>query len=140
MEAWKRLRKGPSSTNPTPGRLSQLTISKILSRKLAASAQKFCHSRPWRRYRGSKDNHHTFGSNGRNYILYGNIGLSYACTSRRVALLDTGVGTNFVRENKLPDGVETQMSTGLLSNICNAYKNPLQMLGIVKLHVPLSST
>lgn len=99
-----------------------------------------CHSHPEWRYRDSNDGRRIFVSTCRNYKVYANIDPSFTCTRRLVAIPDTGAGPNFVRESELPDRFETQLSTGLLPNICNAYRNPLQMLGIVKPHVLLGNT
>lgn len=59
---------------------------------------------------------------------------------RLVFILDTGAGPNFIRKSELPTGLETQLSTKPLPNICDANKNPLQMLGVIKLRVHLGHT
>lgn len=113
---------------------------KVLFTKLHPSGQELRQSRPWRRYRDRKEDHRKLVSTGPNYKVYADVGLSYACTRLLRTLFDTGAGHSFVRENELSDGRETKMSTESLPIICDAKKNPLQMLGIVKLHVLLSTT
>lgn len=58
--------------------------------------KKLCHSRPWPRYRDSKDGRLIFLSAGRNYKPNANIGLDYSCTHYLVTILVTGAGPNFI--------------------------------------------
>lgn len=50
-----------------------------------------------------------------------------------VIILDTENEPIFISRNKLLAKFETQISTGLLPNICDANENLLGMLSIIKL-------
>lgn len=138
--AGKGLRKGPSSTTPTPSGLSQLTNQRVLSKKLVSLGQELCHSHSWQRYQDSKDDRHIFVSTGRNCKVDADIGLNYTCKRRFVAIIKTEAGTNFIPKNKLPDRFETKMSTRPLQYLFDTSHNLLQTIRIVKMPVLLSWT
>lgn len=97
--------------------------------------QELCHSRPWKTYQDCKDSRRMPVSKGRNYNVYADVGLDCICIHRLENTLETGAGPNFVIESELSTGFETKLSTGPLSNIDKASKNPLLILPIIKFQV-----
>ena len=75
----------------------------------------------------------------RNYKVYADIGVDTRLLSRRVAILDTGAGPNFIHRDALPPDVEV-LKQGQLPSIADANNRPLSMSGRVDLFVQLGYT
>ena len=75
----------------------------------------------------------------RNYNVYADIGVDTRLLSRRVAILDTGAGPNFIHRDALPPDVEV-LKQGQLPSIADANNRPLTMSGRVDLVVQLGYT
>ena len=75
----------------------------------------------------------------RNYKVYADVGLNRPLLTRRLTVLDTGAGPNFIRKDELPPGFESRLRYGPLLNIGDANNNPLSMLGVISLIVRLGT-
>ena len=68
----------------------------------------------------------------RNFIVYADIGV----TPRKLSVVDTGAGPNFIRKDELPLGVDV-IRHGPLPNVADANSNPIRMTGLVDFVVRL---
>ncbi|CAN8069585.1 unnamed protein product [Agarophyton chilense] len=73
----------------------------------------------------------------RNYKVYADIGSDRNLLSRRLTILDTGAGPNFLRESELAPADLERIRYGPLRDIRDANKNALKTLGTVRLVVRL---
>lgn len=133
-------RKGPILTTSASGIGFQFTIPSILTKKAALSRQELWQSRPWRRYRNSKNHRHIFVSIGRNFKKYAEIGLAYTHINCLITFFDTVAGPRVTHISKLPTVFEIQLSIRPLPNILHTSTNLLEILGIIKLVVNLGHT
>ena len=95
--------------------------------------------RPWRRSHSRIFKGMALTMAKRNYKVYADIGRSRQLLTRRLRVLDTGAGPNFIRKDELPQGFEEYLRYGPLSNIGDANNKPLSMLGIIDLLVRLGT-
>ena len=68
----------------------------------------------------------------RNYKVYADVGQGRTILTRKLSVLDTGAGPNFIRASELPPGVD-KPRYGPLPNISDADNNPIRMIGLVDL-------
>ena len=74
----------------------------------------------------------------RNFKVYTDIGVKPALLARRLSVIDTGAGSNFIRKDDLPRGV-TNIRHGPMPNVADANNNPIKMTGLVNLVVRLGT-
>lgn len=67
----------------------------------------------------------------RNFKVYADVGPSTSLLSRKLAVLDTGAGPNFIRKSELLPGYETHVRYGPLPHISDANSNPIKMTGYI---------
>lgn len=75
----------------------------------------------------------------RNYKVYADIGSSKSILSRRLAVLDTGAGPNFIRFSELQSDERVRIQEACLSDIRDANKRHIKSLGTIKLVVQLGN-
>lgn len=75
----------------------------------------------------------------RNYKVYADIGSSKSLLSRRLAVLDTGAGPNFIRLSELQSDEQARIQEACLPDIRDANKRPIKSLGTIKLVVQLGN-
>ncbi|CAN8076123.1 unnamed protein product [Agarophyton chilense] len=73
----------------------------------------------------------------RDYKVYADIGSDRNLLSRRLTILDTGAGPNFIRESELGPADLERIRYGPLPDIRDANKNAVKTLGTVRLLVRL---
>ncbi|CAN8072774.1 unnamed protein product [Agarophyton chilense] len=71
----------------------------------------------------------------RNYKVYADIGLDKELLTRRLTVLDTGAGPNFIRMPELGPTNQERTRYGPLQDIRDANRNAVRTLGAVKLPV-----
>ena len=71
----------------------------------------------------------------RNYKCYAELGLHPYLLTRKLTVLDTGAGPNFIREDELPSGYAEQLKNGPVPSVCDANRNPVRIKGTVDLLV-----
>ena len=69
----------------------------------------------------------------RNFKVYAEIGVT-PLLARKLSVVDTGAGPNFIRKDELPLGVDV-IRHGPLPNVADANNNPIRMTGLVDLVV-----
>ena len=69
----------------------------------------------------------------RNYKVYANIGHDKNLLVRKLAVLDTGAGPNFVRATELEPGYRSKLRYGPLPRITDANRNPIRAVGVISL-------
>lgn len=108
--------------------------------KDSSLGQQLCDERTWRQYKCCKDDRCSFVAPRSKLYVHVNFNLDYTRMPRLVSVLDTRAMPNFIGRSKLPNGFESQMSTGPRSDICNVNWNPQRMLGTTKMLVYLGNT
>ena len=67
--------------------------------------------KPWWRIRRNTEPEVVYILSKRNYEVYGNIVMSTKNMSRIVAILDTGVGSSFIRQDELPQHMKDNIES-----------------------------
>ena len=75
----------------------------------------------------------------RNHKVYADLGLTTPTMVRQLTLLDTGVGSNFVRADTLPEGLESLLGPGEILTIADANGRPSRTYRTVTLVVRLET-
>ena len=75
----------------------------------------------------------------RNYKIYADLGFTPFLLEKKLTVLDTGAGPNFIRKSDLAPGFEQYVRYGPLPSISDANRNPLRMLGTIELLVRLQN-
>ena len=73
----------------------------------------------------------------RNYKVYADTGLNKNLLTRKVCVLDTGAGPNFIRKSDLPEDYFKYVRQGPLPYVTDANRNPIRMLGTIDLVIQL---
>ena len=75
----------------------------------------------------------------RNYKVYASIGFSTRLVVRKLSVMDTGAGPNFIRKSELPDGKIREIRKTPLPEVTDANRNPIRMIGTIDLIVQLGN-
>lgn len=94
-----------------PSILTTSNASKLLTSSL---------SWPWRRNKNPQDPHRVFTISRWNYRVYADLVPDTKRLRPVLAILDTGVGSNFIRRSELPEVGEYPLRYGPLSQVCDA--------------------
>ncbi|PXF42205.1 hypothetical protein BWQ96_08073 [Gracilariopsis chorda] len=85
--------------------------------------------RPWRGYVDMpRKTDYVMIMARRNYKVYADIGSSKSLLSRRLAVLDTGAGPNFIRLYELQSDERSRIQEACLPDIRDANKRPIKSL------------
>ena len=75
----------------------------------------------------------------RNYKVYADLGYRHQFMVRKLSILDTGAGPNVIRKSELPTELLNHLEFGPVPNVADANRNPIRILGIIRLLVRLGS-
>ena len=75
----------------------------------------------------------------RNYKVYTELGFEPSLLARKLTILDSGAGPNFIRKSELPPGFEDRIKFGPLPSVNDANSNPVKMVGLIDLVVRLGN-
>ena len=75
----------------------------------------------------------------RNYKVYADLGLNASLQAKKLTILDSGAGPNFIRKSELPLGFEDRIKYGPLPSVNDANNNPVRMVGLIDLVVRLGN-
>ena len=67
----------------------------------------------------------------RNYKVYADVGFNRYRLTRKISILDTGAGANFIGKSELDSEWESHIRYGPLPNVCDANNKPLKAMGII---------
>ena len=93
--------------------------------------------RPWNRCRNPKFPDRVLTMKKRNYKVYADVGIDEYNMHRKVSILDTGAGPNFIRRDELPEVTWAKIRQAALPDVCDANNRPLQTAGLITLPVKL---
>ena len=95
--------------------------------------------RPWRRYKPPRDEDSIMLMAKRNYKVDTFVGLNRNLLTRRISVLDTGAGPNFVQAVDLPPECRSRLRQGPLPKVTDANRNPIRMIGKIELVIQLGN-
>ena len=67
----------------------------------------------------------------RNYKVYADVGVNRYRLTRKISILDTGAGANFIRKSELDAEWESHIRYVPLPSVCDANNKPLKAMGII---------
>ena len=67
----------------------------------------------------------------RNYKVYAELGFDRYTLTRKLSVLDTGAGPNFIRKSALTPGWEAHLRAGPLPSVNDANNKPLRVIGLI---------
>ena len=95
--------------------------------------------RPWRRYVPPHKRDRVFVMAKRNYKVYADIGSNRYLLCRKLAILDTGAGPNFIRISELDPDWKERIRHGPLPCVNDANDKPLKTVGTIEQIVRLGN-